>query len=119
MKKLIFLALLFCSFIACKNDKSETKEVKATSTDTTASVEIRTPKEMVDDYISAYDAYFAEYKAAVKNDDAVKINELGKIAKELYIEGEETMRNASGDELARLKKYMDDRTNEILEMPSR
>ena len=120
MKQLIIATILMCSFAACKKSTTESNEVKTVSTaDTTTSVVIKTPEEMIDDYIKEYDAYFEEYKSAVKNDDPVKTTALGSKAKELYIKGEEAMRNASGEDYDRLKKYMDDKTNEIIALTAK
>ncbi len=119
MNKLIFLLLVALSFSACKNESKEMKaadeaNVEMGSTNALKLAEAPTLSDpAAQEYVKEYDAFLADYTAAVASKDQVKLQELGTKMITLSSKGTEALANLTGDEAVKLTEYINTRANEF------
>lgn len=113
--KNILILLISCLFLlgSCKNSPNDTG-VKAD--EKTVEDEKSKSKKMVDDFITAYDNYFAEYQKAKADQDDSRIKELGGLAKNLYVQADSTLKTVLKEDSIRLQGYLNKKMDELVQI---
>ncbi len=124
MNKIIIVLFAVLSLSACKNPNKEMKDADQTVAENLpADTFIIPPTPTFQDqasqnYVTAYDAFLIEYKAAVKADDKIRLQELGNKMVGLSTQGVDALKNLTGEESAKLSEYMQTRASQFSRISS-
>jgi|GEM_PF-5410756 len=113
--KNILILFISCFFLlgSCKSSPNDTG-VKAD--EKTVGDEKAKSQKMVDDFIISYDDYFTEYKKAKAGQDKSRLQELGGIAKQLYVQADSTLKTVLREDSIRLQSYLDKKVDELVQI---